>query len=253
MNITLDHVKEIVRSAVASATRHKPNLNVTDPDDPRYVVGSDEVAKTHSDITNMKKQLTTLEQYEDETNNLAWDAKNTANSAQTDANNAKSLANTALNTGNSAKTTAESAKTTANTAIKGIGGEFAVKNNSICTNTYIANDYGEGCCLYGRYLDENPSYLAYKNSLKLSASASTYDVKDVVNMRVEPPNSRKGGPTIIFSGFRKYISYTSKSVCLSGVSCIEFESSAPGSTKRFRLVVDDNGNLSTELVEEAIE
>lgn len=122
MNITLDHVKEIVRSAIASATRHKPNLNVTDPDDPRYVVGADKVA-AKSDVTKMNRRLTTLEQYEDETHSLAWNAsttansaQSTANSAQTTANNAKSSASTALSTANTAKTTADTAYTTANTA-----------------------------------------------------------------------------------------------------------------------------------------
>lgn len=38
-NISLDRIKAIIKSAIASATRYKPNLEVTDPDDPRYVAG----------------------------------------------------------------------------------------------------------------------------------------------------------------------------------------------------------------------
>lgn len=38
-NITLDKMKTIVQSIVASVTRYKPNLSVNDPDDPRYVAG----------------------------------------------------------------------------------------------------------------------------------------------------------------------------------------------------------------------
>lgn len=38
-NITLDKLKTIVQSIVASVTRYKPNLSVNDPDDPRYVAG----------------------------------------------------------------------------------------------------------------------------------------------------------------------------------------------------------------------
>lgn len=38
-NITLDKLKTIVQSIVASVTRYKPNLAVNDPDDPRYVAG----------------------------------------------------------------------------------------------------------------------------------------------------------------------------------------------------------------------
>ena len=38
-NISLNHIKLIIKSAIASATRYKPNLEVTDPDDPRYVAG----------------------------------------------------------------------------------------------------------------------------------------------------------------------------------------------------------------------
>ena len=37
--ISLNHIKLIIKSAIASATRYKPNLEVTDPDDPRYVAG----------------------------------------------------------------------------------------------------------------------------------------------------------------------------------------------------------------------
>ena len=38
-NITIDKMKTIVQSIVASVTRYKPNLSVNDPDDPRYVAG----------------------------------------------------------------------------------------------------------------------------------------------------------------------------------------------------------------------
>lgn len=38
-NLTLDKLKTIVQSIVASVTRYKPNLSVNDPDDPRYVAG----------------------------------------------------------------------------------------------------------------------------------------------------------------------------------------------------------------------
>lgn len=38
-NITLDGIKAIIKSMLASATRYKPNLEVTDPDDPRYIAG----------------------------------------------------------------------------------------------------------------------------------------------------------------------------------------------------------------------
>lgn len=37
--ISFDHIKTVIKSAIASATRYKPNLEVTDPDDPRYVAG----------------------------------------------------------------------------------------------------------------------------------------------------------------------------------------------------------------------
>lgn len=53
-NITLDKLKTIVQSIVASVTRYKPNMSVNDPDDPRYVAGrlcykTDPVEKTLAD------------------------------------------------------------------------------------------------------------------------------------------------------------------------------------------------------------
>ena len=49
-NISLNHIKLIIKSAIASATRYKPNLEVTDPDDPRYVAGKLPANKIASDI-----------------------------------------------------------------------------------------------------------------------------------------------------------------------------------------------------------
>lgn len=63
-NITLDKLKTIVQSIVASVTRYKPNLSVNDPDDPRYVAGrlcykTDPVEKTLAD----KEIIETAERY----------------------------------------------------------------------------------------------------------------------------------------------------------------------------------------------
>ena len=68
VNISLDHIKAIIKSAIASATRYKPNLEVTDPDDPRYIAGKvpeekitclATVAKSgdYNDLTNIPSKL----------------------------------------------------------------------------------------------------------------------------------------------------------------------------------------------------
>lgn len=73
INISLDHIKAIIKSAIASATRYKPNLEVTDPDDPRYVAGKlpkeklpnlglAKVAKTgnYNDLINTPNPIETI-------------------------------------------------------------------------------------------------------------------------------------------------------------------------------------------------
>lgn len=98
-NLTLDHLKNIVQSAIASATRWKPNLTITDPEDPRYVTGAKEFGER---VANAQ--------------GAANEARTAANEARTEANKARTEANTVKTAANIAYTTAVKAVNKADSA-----------------------------------------------------------------------------------------------------------------------------------------
>lgn len=134
-NITLDHIKTIVQSIIASVTRYKPNLSVTDPDDPRYVVGvtimdkriskaqdtADKAIRQNKDLDDLLngavyESVTTAQSAADAAKTAAGNAQSTANAAKTAASNAQSTADAASSMAKSVQTTANAAKSAADTA-----------------------------------------------------------------------------------------------------------------------------------------
>lgn len=279
-NLTLDHVKTIAQSILASATRYKPNLNVTDPDDPRYVVGSDKVA-SKSDVTKMGKRLTTLEQYEDETYNLARNAnstansaRSTANSAQTTANDAKSSASTAQSTANTAKTTAENAKTTAESALPKSGGTltgwvyFGGKDSAGRDNASLSSTGEIEAKEIKLIADQNAMGATIRFVPNKNAETKCYVGRDSESDAFAPSTLRfiaNGSPTMILKGMNilrmRSANESFFDICIDDNGQLLINDAAgkeikqnammtltaPGGGK-YRLTVDDEGNLSTEEV-----
>lgn len=124
-NLTLDHIKTIAQFVLAGATRYKPNLSVTDADDPRFVVGAKNMADK---ISAAQTAAATAQTTADSAQSAAATAQTTADSAersagiaQNAAGNAQSAADVAQATANNALNAAATAQITAEGAIQKSG------------------------------------------------------------------------------------------------------------------------------------
>lgn len=154
--------------------------------------------------------------------NTANTAQSTAQTAQSTANTAQNTANTAQSTANAAKTTAETAQNTANTAVK------PTKNN-------------ENDCWYRMY---NP-YAQNKTTVMDLGSIGGSALEIIVNEKCPsvafiPP--AYGSSQADFEFRKPGGAY--RHPLITGIGGIVVYSSTPGSTKKFKITVDDTGTLS---------
>ena len=162
-------------------------------------------------------------------------AKTAAETAQSTANNAKTAAETAQSTANNAKTTAETAQSTANAAKT--AAETAVKPNKNSNNVC---DYG----MYNPYADYKPTR-TYIGTLGGSALSIVVNEKHP-SVAFEPPVYLQEQADFEF----RRVASSYPHPLITGIGGIIMHSSTAGSTKKFKITVDDSGTLSaTEVTE----
>lgn len=152
-------------------------------------------------------------------------AKSTAESAKSTAESAKSTANTAKTTAETAQSTANAAKTTAEKAIRSIDGYYYRLSSTSETNQYprlVLDD-----------LHQNSSIAIYAtptNSLNIMLN------RDGGSLSGDPfgPATIKLVPNAV----------ADDNIIVDGVKAFIMPSSTSGSTKKFKLTVDDTGTIS---------
>ena len=163
-------------------------------------------------------------------NSSAESANNTANTAKSTAETAKSTAESAQNTANTAKSTAESARNTANNLKITMSGTPTME---------------------GLFLRSRQSGNQDRTSLDLSTKDNYTSIQSV--------ESIAGGHTLVISrdgglhdAATAYNPATlklvnlggTKGVIIEGLDALIINSSTSGSTKKFKITVDDAGTIS---------
>ena len=156
-------------------------------------------------------------------------AKTTAETAQSTANSAKTTAETAQSTANSAKTAAETAQSTADEAKT--AAETAVKPVKNSNNTC---DYN----MYNPYADYKPTR-TYIGTLGGSALSIIVNEKHP-SVAFVPPTYLQHQADF---EFRRATSVYPHPL-ITGIGGIIMHSSTAGSTKKFKITVDDTGAIS---------
>ena len=166
-------------------------------------------------------------------------AQTTANAAQTTAENAQTTADTALDRADTAKTTADTAKTTADGCVK--------TNNShsfqidLGDNSYFSGSNTGGRSYYAfhqKNVTDTPIVLSIGTnggtSLDISVTPSTSPT-----VKITPPMYINKIADIEIGGAPPY-----PRPQITGLGGITMYSSTSGSTKKFKITVDDSGTLT---------
>ena len=218
-------------------------------------------AETAKSTANAAK--TTAETAQSTANN----AKTAAETAQSTANNAKTAAETAKSTANSAKTTAETAQSTANeakTAAESIDmrGKTWTQSNitNMIFNTIV---YANGLWVAGSKINDHGLYY--------STDGKTWTQSNITNMIFDSivyANDLWVAGSYSYSEFSNYgIYYSASKYALTDKvdaqlaevkqsideiksADVILPSSTAGSTKKFKITVDDAGVISTKEVTE---
>ena len=197
--------------------RYTPAAIVQIPQE--YVEG---LEATAADATAAKTTAETAQ-------STANSAKTTAETAQTTANAAKTTAETAQSTADEAKTAAETAQSTANAAKT--AAETAVKPVKNSNNTC---DYD----MYNPYADYKPTR-TYIGTLGGSALSIIVNEKHP-SVAFVPPTYLQHQADF---EFRRATSVYPHPL-ITGIGGIIMHSSTAGSTKKFKITVDDTGAIS---------
>ena len=153
-------------------------------------------------------------------------AKTTAETAQSTANSAKTAAETAQSTANSAKTAAETAQSTANTAVRVENG-YTYRFESTSSENPCPKVYLDDFTHHSRVtvsIENDTALLVH-----LARDGGAADTSTVFN----PATIR-----LIGSGV------ANNNIVVDGVKAFILPSSTAGSTKKFKLTVDDSGALT---------
>ena len=197
-----------------------------------------------------KSEVETVQSTADNTQTVADNAKTTANDAKTTANDAKSTANNAKSTAdaakitadnaqtvandtrstaNNAKTTADAAKTTADAANAKVAKALTVSPNG---DIYVPVDAMNGGTYPKLHLMSKDQY-----------HNSSFVVTESTGLLIQV--YRDGGLQSNISNPSTVEFQASGSRCmrLKGIDELIMNSSTPGSTKEFKITVDDSGTL----------
>lgn len=202
-------------------------------------------------------------------------AQSTADNAQSTADNAQSTANTAKSTAEAAQTTANAAQATANNAqaaastAKSTADEAKTKAINAYTKASIAETTADGCVKKSntRQFSINlGSYNAFSGSVESSRVNYSFMENDVTDTPINLNIGALGGtalkisvtpstsPTVkiippVYSTQQADIEFSRASSVyphpkIKGIGGIVMHSSTSGSTKQFRITVDDSGTIS---------
>ena len=211
-----------------------------------------------------KSEVETVQSTADNAQTVANNAKTVANNAKTTANNAKTTANNAKITADAAKTTADAAKTTANAAKTTADAAKTTANNA-----KITADAAKTTADAAKTTADAANAKVAK-ALTVSPNGDIYVPVDAMNGGTYPKlhlmskdqyhNSsfvvtestglliqvyRDGGLQSNISNPSTVEFQASGSRCmrLKGIDELIMNSSTPGSTKEFKITVDDSGTL----------
>ena len=168
-----------------------------------------------------------------ETNEAISAAMSAANTAQSAANTAQSTANTAQSTANTAQSTANTAKTTAEATAERYKDTQAKIGDTTIRRSYILLDIGSE-------IESSPARIvlhsdrggAPQTYTTIKAQSVTADRRD------RPAQLNLTGETV-YAGNKSSLD----TVEVTGLSSVIIASATSGSTKKFRITVDDTGTI----------
>ena len=168
----------------------------------------------------------------------------TANNAQSTADTAKSTANTALSTANAAKTaadnaqtTANNAKTTANTA-KSTADTALSKVEKALTVESSGNIFAPVASMI------KGTYQKLLLSSEDSNVQSSFGVTGSTGLQITVGRDGGFNAPVSNPSTVEFINNGGRYMCLKGIDELILNSSTEGSTKKFKITVDDTGTIS---------
>ena len=171
-----------------------------------------------------------------ETNAAIETAQNAANTAQSAANTAQNAANTAQSAASSAQTTANAAKTTAEaTAERYKDTQATIGDNTISgpRRSYILLDIGPSS-------ESHPARIVlHSDHGGAPQTCTTVKVQSVTAVRRDRPAQLNLTGETVYAGDKSSLD----TVEVTGLSSVIIASATSGSTKKFRITVDDTGAL----------
>ena len=160
----------------------------------------------------------------------ANNAQTTASNAQTTANNAQTTANAARSTANTAKTAAENAQSTANAAKTEVAKALTVNSSgSIYAPIGAMND---------------GAYQSLTLSSKDQYHSASFNVTESVGLQIRVDRDCGVQSITSNSSTVEFIANGAPCMRLKGIDELIMNSSTAGSTKKFKITVDDSGTLT---------
>ena len=160
----------------------------------------------------------------------AKNARSTANTAKTAAENARSAAENARSTANAAKTAAENAQTTANAAKTEVAKALTVNSSgSIYAPIGAMND---------------GAYQSLTLSSKDQHHSASFNVTESVGLQIRVDRDCGVQSITSNSSTVEFIANGAPRMRLKGIDELIMNSSTAGSTKKFKITVDDSGTLT---------
>lgn len=184
----------------------------------------------------------------------AWDAadtaKSTANSAQSTADTAWETATEAHTTAETAKSTADNAQTTADNAQTTANSAQTAATAATTGGTLYANAKYESCISISEQSTECYAYMISKET-KFPIMTCLFGYTGGAGLKLKIDTTNKETTIVLpFFGVAaaqakfKLVSESDGKAFVEGLAGITLKSSTSGSTKQFRITVDDSGTLS---------
>ena len=175
-----------------------------------------------------------------ETNQAISAAMSAASTAQSAASSAQTAANAAKTTANTAKTTAETAKTTAEATAERYKDTQAKIGDTTIRRSYILLDIGSE-------IRSSPAQIVLHSDRGGAPQISTtIKAQSVTAVRRDRPAQLNLTGETVYAGDKSSLD----TVEVTGLSSVIIASATSGSTKKFRITVDDTGAIkATEVTE----
>ena len=175
-----------------------------------------------------------------ETNEAISAAMSAASTAQSAASTAQSAASTAQSAASSAQTTANTAKTTAEAIAERYKDTQAKIGDTTIRHSYILLDIGSG-------IEFSPAQIVLHSDRGGAPQIyTTIKAQSVTAVRRDRPAQLNLTGETVYAGDKSSLD----TVEVTGLSSVIIASSTSGSTKKFRITVDDTGAIKTTEVTE---